>query len=307
MSQSFQTQVGINPAPGEEGDFFGTNPRVVPVAGPGQFVSPAVANPSIPSQTGLLVGNFAWVNTDTGAVSQSYVPGYQIAFLHRENNAIIVSFLGQASLLVPQGLPVELFVQGDFWARFAAGATPGQRVYADPDTGAPVAGGASAPATASFTASAGASFTLAVTSNVATISAVTGYVVPGDAVTSATLGTATLGAQLSGTPGGAGTYTLVHADFTAEAATSISTVLDVTAIASGVIGAGDVITGSGITANTRITGQISGTPGGVGLYTITIAQRFASTATGSVPGIATPWFVNSLAAAGEVAIISTWG
>lgn len=307
MTQNFQTAVTIKPAPGEEGDFFGANPRAIAIAGPGQFVSPSRANPVIPSQNGLLVGNFAWVNTDTGDVSQSYVPGYQIAFLHRENNAVIVSFLGQASLLVQQGLPVSLFTQGDFWARFAAGATPGQRVWADPDTGAAVAGGSTAPTTASFTASAGASFTLAITANVATVSAVTGYLSAGDSVTSASLGTVTLGAQLTGTPGGAGTYTLVHADFVAEAATAISTVLDVTAIASGVIGAGDVISGTGITALTRITAQLSGTPGGVGFYTISIAQRFASTNTAIAPGIATPWFVNSLAAAGEVAIISTWG
>lgn len=298
--QNFQTQVTIQPAPGEAGDFYGVNPRATVIAGPGQFVAPA---------GGLLVGNFAWFNTDTGAVSQSYVPGYQLGIVHRENNAIITQFLGEATLLIPTGLPVTAHSQGDFWARFAGGATPGQKVYADPGTGAPVAGGNSAPAITSFTGSVGASFTGVVAANVLTTSAVTGFLTPGDVVSGAGVANVVLGAQLTGPVGGAGTYTFVHADVSSEALTSVSNVLNVTAVVGGdKVEIGDVLTGTGVTGSPQITAQTFGTPNGVGRYTINgAAQRVAPTATLGAGAIATPWLVNSVAAAGEVAIISTWG
>jgi hypothetical protein len=362
LQTGFQGLVYNQPAPGEAGDFYGVNPRAVVIGGPGQFVAPA---------GGLTVGNFCWVNATTGEVSQSYVPGWQIGFLHRENNAVIINFLAPATMQVLQGLPLSLFSEGDFWAKFAAGATPGQLVYADPDSGAPVAG-STAPTTAALTGDAGftgtaamgASFTGEVTSNVLTASAVTGYLTAGDLISSASIVTpVALGAQLTGTPGGAGTYTLVHADVVAESMVGASTLLHVTAtvrgalevgsvvtggtiaggstvtgnpaagfysisgaaqtvasgtkaanttllnvsaLASGVIGVGDVIAGSGVTGGTQITSQVSGTPGGVGTYRISVAQNFASTAV-TVGSIATPWFVNSAAAAGELAKISTWG
>jgi hypothetical protein len=53
--------------------------------------------------------------------------------------------------------------------------------------------------------------------------------------------------------------------------------LTVTAISAGTIVAGTTISGTGVTASTKITGQISGTAGGVGLYTVDISQVVAST------------------------------
>jgi hypothetical protein len=115
-----------------------------------------------------------------------------------------------------------------------------------------------------------------------------------------------LGAQLTGTPGGAGTYTFVHADVSSEAMTSTSTVLDVTAVGSGVLGVGDVLTGP--SGSPQITGQISGTPaGGVGLYQLSGAAISFASGTITVAAIATLWKVKSKAGAGEVAKISTWG
>src|SRR5262245_44813386 len=113
----FQTQINEQPAPAEAGDFCGANARASILGGPGMYSAPA---------GGLVVGRFVWVDPATGRVSQSYLEGSQIGFLHRENQAVITEFLGQAVYTVYEGLPVTLFDQGDFWAEFAAGATPGQ-------------------------------------------------------------------------------------------------------------------------------------------------------------------------------------
>lgn len=293
----FQTSTKIQPAPAVEGDFCSANPRATVLAGEGEFNAPA---------GGLIVGRFAWANPDTKAVSQSYVAGYQLGFLHRENQAQIVAYLGDSTLSVREGIMITLFSQGEFWARFAAGASPGQLVYVDPSTGAVIAG-ATAPASASVTAAAGASFTGVIATNVLTISALTGYVTAGDVLAGAGITGGTLiGAQLTGPAGGAGTYTVAHADVASEAMTTTSTVLVVSAVASGSLGAGSKISGSGVTDPTVIVSQLSGTTGGIGQYRISPVQRFAST-TVSENAILTPYKVNSLAANGELAKISTWG
>lgn len=364
----FQTSVKNQPAPAVAGDFCSANPRAVVLAGPGQFQAPA---------GGVTVGNFVWANPDTGDVSASYVAGYEIGFLHRENQALIVTFLGDSTMVVNEGIPITLFSQGEFWARFAAGATPGQLVYANASDGAPIAGGASAPGTDAFTGSigfngtgaVGSTFTIAIATNVATITGIGAgqYLTAGDIVTSANIAGVAIGAQLTGTPGSNGTYTFVHADVAAEAGAAASTVLnvtavtrgaleigsivtggglaanstvtailagtggvgrytlsgaaqssasgskgaitdvlDVTAVSSGVLAPGDVIAGAGVTAGTQIVAQLTGTPGGIGTYTVSISQSVASVAM-TVGAIATPYKVNSLAAAGELAKISTWG
>jgi hypothetical protein len=55
------------------------------------------------------------------------------------------------------------------------------------------------------------------------------------------------------------------------------TVMTVTAVSSGVLVPGMLLTGSGVTANTRIVNQLTGTPGGTGTYTVDTSQTTAST------------------------------
>ena len=65
-----------------------------------------------------------------------------------------------------------------------------------------------------------------------------------------------------------------EAEFTGEiddGAGSAGTVLDVTAVASGTLLSGMTLTGTGITAGTRIVSQTSGTTGGVGLYVVDLS------------------------------------
>lgn len=365
IQNGFQGSVNNQPGVAESGDFYGTNPRAVVLAGPGAFVSPA---------SELTVGNFAWADTDTGVVSQSEVAGFQVAFVGRApNQAVITAFLAPSTYLINPGFPVTLHSQGDFWTTFAGGATPGQSVYADPATGAAIAGAAGGISAASgtgsvgaaLTAAIGAAFTGAVTSNVLTVSALTGFLTPGDLVHSASITNGVLGAQLTGTPGAAGTYTLTHADVASEAMTTTSNtlvasavtgfvsvgdtvtgagfttatitaqltgstggvghytvsgsgqqvaseamvdssnVLDLTAVATGAFGPGDVLTGP--SGSPTIVSQNSGTPGGVGFYTISGAPIHYAPGSITVGGVATGFFVNSVAAAGELAKISSWG
>ncbi len=54
------------------------------------------------------------------------------------------------------------------------------------------------------------------------------------------------------------------------------TTLTVAAVGSGALYVGSVITGTAIITNTTITSQISGTTGGIGVYTVNFSQTFAS-------------------------------
>jgi hypothetical protein len=62
------------------------------------------------------------------------------------------------------------------------------------------------------------------------------------------------------------------------------TTLTVSAVTSGSIYPSMQFTGTGVTAGTRIVAQLTGTPGGIGTYTVNISQTVASTTlTGSLP------------------------
>lgn len=52
--------------------------------------------------------------------------------------------------------------------------------------------------------------------------------------------------------------------------------LVVTVVAAGTLAIGQTVSGAGVTANTLITGQVSGTPGGVGTYSVSISQVVGS-------------------------------
>jgi microcystin-dependent protein len=56
-----------------------------------------------------------------------------------------------------------------------------------------------------------------------------------------------------------------------------TTTLTVTAVTSGLLLPGQVLSGTGVTSNTRITAQLTGTTGGVGTYTVSTSQTVSST------------------------------
>ena len=307
----FQTVVNANQAPAVAGDFASQNPRASVLASAGQLVAPS---------GGLKVGHFAFVSQTTGLVSQSYASGNLIGFLPRVSQGLITTFLADSSIIVPQGFMVTLFDAGEFWA-FARAACPsaGVTIYADEASGAIIPGSATSTVTASAGATGTASFSGAVMT-VATVSA--GVVCIGDVVNATGVATSpavTVTAQLTGTAGGVGTYSLSASVTTeaTEAFTTTSTTLSVSAVLTGGIWVGDTLSGTGVTSGTMITaggpaqpytgGQAAGV-GGVGTYTLSVGQNFAATTvTQTLGNVATNFKARSVAAVGELVMISSWG
>lgn len=299
----FQKQVNLTPAPAVAGDFASSNPRATVLAGPGGLVAGAL---------GVTVGKFAWVDDD-GSTVQSFGTATKApqGFVHREQQALIQQYLAESGMNIPQGFPVVLHNEGDFWAKLAGNnaATIGAAIYADYSNGDVCA--VAAPAGASVTASIGATFTATGTGTSLVVTSVTGLISVGDKIagTGVTAGT-TIVAQVSGTPGGAGTYT-TSAATTAAAATvmAFGTVLNVTAVGSGVLEVGDPVSGTGIPSGAVVASQVSGTAGGVGIYTLdtTATAYAASTTVTAVGGVLTAFKAQSVAAVGELVKISTWG
>jgi hypothetical protein len=371
----FQKQVNLTPAPAVAGDFASSNPRATVLAGPGGLVAGAL---------GVTVGKFAWVDDD-GSTVQSFGTATKApqGFVHREQQALIQQYLAESGMNIPQGFPVVLHNEGDFWAKLAGdnAATIGAAIYADYSNGDVCA--VAAPAGASVTglmgstntAALGATFTATGTGTSLVVTSVTGLISVGDEIagTGVTAGTtivaqvsgtaggagtyttseattaaaatvtafgktmkttsttglisvgdtvsggagfpvgATVVAQVSGTPGGAGVYTLSAngSAYTASATgvTTFGNVLDVTAVGSGVLEVGDAVSGTGIPSGAVVASQVSGTAGGVGIYTLdTRATAYAaSTTVTAVGGVLTAFKAQSVAAVGELVKISTWG
>lgn len=300
----FQKTVNLTPAPAVAGDFASSNPRATVLAGPGGLVAGAL---------GVAVGKFAWVDDD-GSTVQSFGTATKApqGFVHREQQALIQVYLAESGMNIPQGFPVVLHNEGDFWAKLAGdnAATIGAAIYADYSNGDVCA--VAAPAGASVTASMGATFTASGSGTNLTVSAVTGKITVGETlgITAGITAGTTVVSQTSGTPGGAGVYvTSAATTISAATATSFGNTLNVTAVGSGVLEVGDAVSGTGIPSGAVVASQVSGTAGGVGIYTLdTAATAYAaSTTVTAVGGVLTGWKAQSVAAIGELVKISTWG
>lgn len=116
---SFQKRMNIQPALGVAGDFASTNPHASYLAGEGALVADV---------DGVIVGRFAWADPD-GLVSNvgTDVPS---GFVWRDGQAAITEWLGESSMLIPEGVMVTLMTAGDFLARTTTTATVGQKVFA---------------------------------------------------------------------------------------------------------------------------------------------------------------------------------
>lgn len=301
----FQSQVNVTPALGVAGDFASSNPRASVLAGAGGLVAGA---------SGVTVGKFAWVDPSDGVTT--YSRGTQGAapngFVHREMNALITAYLAESSMTIPQGFPVTLFNEGDFFARVtgSTAATVGAAVYASYATGDITIG--SAASSASATGAIGATFTATGSGTNLTVSSVTGLISIGDSlgVTTGIGAGITIVSQTSGTTGGAGVYvTSAATTISAATATAFGTVLNIAAVSSGSLDVGESVTGTGVPALAVISSQISGATGGVGVYRISVPATAyaASTTITSVGGVLTAWKAMSNAAVGELVKISTRG
>lgn len=176
----------------------------------------------------------------------------------------------------------------------AAAALIAQGLNASQPVAASVTG-AIAPATAAVTAS--------IAGNVMTVNAVaSGTLVPGAILTGPGVAAGTtVTSQLSGLPGGTGTYAVSVAQVLPNSSISATYgVLTVSAVASGSLSVGQTLTGGGVTAGTRITGLGTGA-GLAGTYFVSPSQTASS---GTLTAAATPIAVSYDAISGGLQITS---
>ncbi len=98
---------------------------------------------------GIVIGNFVWVDPDTGLSLNSQQNGI-IAIAAIESFRYPVAFQKNNALMTSPGNTIYPWVSGYFWTMFPGGAIQNDPVYADNATGTPITG-SSATATASKT------------------------------------------------------------------------------------------------------------------------------------------------------------
>lgn len=186
----FPSKVQVQPAIAVAGDFASSNPRASVLATAGALKA---------GTSGLTVGLFAWLDS-TGTLASNAGQGVPAGFVHREQQALITTYLAEAGMTVPAGFPVTLFKGGDFFGKTATAATRGQKVFAAYATG----GIATAAAGSTI---AGATLTGTVSGSVLTVSAQSvNPIAVGDLVIG--LSPATYITSFGTGTGGTGTYNL---------------------------------------------------------------------------------------------------
>lgn len=308
----FQTQVGVLPAPAVEGDFASTNPRFTVDAGPGGLVA---------GESGVMIGRFAWWSPaaldgdGAPALVNNFGSGAPTGFVHREQQGLIVTYLEESGMFIPQGFGVTLFNGGDFWVLNSGSnqARIGMKAYADVETGEVTFAATGTPGTASVTGSIAAgtaSVTGSIAGNVLTVTAVLSGTVYAGATLSGTGGGGVASGtkvveQLTGTIGGVGTYAVDIPEQTVTSTTISLThgVLTVSAVGSGEVDVGGLVTGTGATVGTTITALGTGT-GGTGTYIVSPTQAMSSSALTIGNTVETKWYCMSPGLAGEIVKIS---
>lgn len=312
MSGSFQTFTNPLQAPGVAGDFASANPRGSNLSSQTYGNAGFIAGPN-----GLTIGLFAWLDTATFRIASNSGAGAPNAFVHRNEQALITTYLNAYGMTIPAGFGVgELFDAGDFFVvnNGTTEATPGMKAYANNSTGVatfaltgtPTTGGTSTASTIAaetngatgtivdnvFTAVSGLSGTL-----------VTGTVLSGTGVASGTVITG----QLTGTTGGLGTYTVAPREQTV-ASTAITGTYGLLTIGGTVVSGyavGQTLTSavSGFQTGSTITALGTGT-GGAGTY-YTQTQTVASGIINTVTNTETSWYCRSFGQPGELVKISS--
>lgn len=124
----FQKVVNQQPAPAVAGDWAGANPRASIPSNAGGFRA---------YSAGLVLGLFAWFNPDTGVARNASANGGILGFAHREQKALLTTFLQEAGETIPGGYGVDGVAAGDLWADVGAGGCEvGNPIYANNTTGA---------------------------------------------------------------------------------------------------------------------------------------------------------------------------
>jgi hypothetical protein len=318
----FQTQVYPQPAFAIAGDFASQNPYFSFDAGPGGLV----AGPD-----GLTIGRFAWVYppadpTGVGKIAKNSGGGAPSGFVARHMEGLITTYLSHAGMVIAPGFPATLKIGGDFWV-VNDGATvaqpqdpfgtPAMKAFARLADGrvqfaaaGTIVGGASA--TGSSIAAATFSVTGSIVNDVLTVTAVgSGTVVAGATISGTGIATGThvvsqITPLLAGEAlGGIGRY-LVDIAGQSVASTTVSGTYGVLTIgtATGTFQVGDILTGSGVTAGTAITQNLTGSGGSGGTMVVDDNTVVASTTITASHAVETKWYAMSTGQPGELVKIS---
>lgn len=308
---AFPAQVQQVQAPGVAWTFASVNPRYSLLAGPGASVAGA----------NCFTG-FVWADPYTQVVNSNGI-GSVSGIIVRNWQGINTVYLSTATQQIYQGSQIGVMDVCDVWAPNGGTtyALPGQKAFANVNNGQIVAFAAagSPPAGASATASSIAAVTnpaftgvLAMVINpqddtigcILTASAVTGLIVPGEIIAGTNVITGTqIIAQLSGTTGGAGTYSVNYPQNVASEAMTGSYGLFTPGTVTGTFTVGDVLAGSGgggVTAGTVIWA-----PGAsAGTWYVSPSQSVSSSTITSTNYVETKWYARTPGAVGELVKIS---
>lgn len=311
----FQTQVYDQPAAFIAGNRTSQNPIFSYNAGPGGLVA----------GTSLFVGRFAWVTppldpNGAPSIANSFGNGAPNGFLMLTQQGLNTTYLSNAGMQVQQGYAVgDLMIGGDF-AVVNDGTTEaeyGMKVFAYVATGkaafaaaGTTFGGASA--TGSTVTAETFSVTGSISGNTLTVTAVgSGTVYPGASISGTNIPSNVapqIVAQLSGTAGGVGTYSLNVGEITAASETISGTYgLLTIGTATGTFAVGDVITGSGVVTSppTIITANVTGAGGSGGTMVVNNNTAVSSTTITASQAIETQFYARSTGLPGGVVKISS--
>lgn len=319
----FQNQVNTIQAPAVEGDFASANPRQTVLAGEsalrcGDGVD--VAGGALVG--GIIVGRFGWLSYASGADSDeapatvnTFGAGLPNGLVHRLQVGLITRYLASASMVLLKGQQTVLFNSVDMWVknRGATFAQVGMKAFANFADGSCyfAAAGATPPGgsgSASSIAAATSSFTGSISDNVLTVTGgITGTIYPGTTISGSGVATGTkILAQLSGTAGGVGTYS-VSIPEQSVASTAISGTYGVLTVGGTVVtgfAANQTISGTNVVAGTLIWSQLTGSAGAAGTYVVDNNTVVGSTAITAQASIETKWIARSAGAANELIKIS---
>jgi hypothetical protein len=312
-SGGFQQQIYDQPAVAVAGNRATQNPIFSYKAGSGGLVA----------GSSLFVGRFAWVTPPLDpnggpTIANSFGNGAPNGFLMLSQQGLNTTYLSNAGMQVQIGYATDLLIAGDFWVQNdgTTEAEYGQKAFAYVATGkvtfaaaGTVFGGASA--TGSSVAQSTFSVTGSVAGNILTVTAVgSGTVVAGATIANATIPTGPgpqIIAQLTGTAGSVGTYSLNTGEITVAAGQTITGTYGTLTIgtATGTFAVGDQLTGTNVVAGTVITQNLTGSGGSSGTMVVNNNALVTSTTITASLAVETKFYARTSGLAGEVVMISS--
>lgn len=285
---SFPRTVNVQPAVAVAGDFATTNPRstVVAAIGGGAFLTAAA---------GVVIGAFAWADA-ANAILSSTGSGPVTGFIGREGLRADIITPGpgfpDAGFTIPGGNYITAYNGGDFWVLNSGSTTSaiGNKAYANfanglvtfaatgtPPVSAALSSGSVTTNVLNVSSSAVNAFVGSIAGQVLTVGSVTtgglyvGQVIAGGLTNNPVDPGTVITAQLTGTAGAAGTYSVsINQTVASGNMTGSGGWLTVTSLTSGKLWVGQTLgTQGGLTAGTTILAGGTGT-GGAGTYPLSI-------------------------------------